>query len=79
MKRILTLAALLWTVLAAGQIKSTDGETADKVRYVYTEASDLTLAGKIFPDTPFPTTASTPSGSRAGPNGRTSRSAPVPG
>ena len=54
MKRILTLAALLWTVLAAGQIKSTDGETADKVRYVYTEASDLTLAGKIFPDTPVP-------------------------
>ena len=38
MKRFLTLAALLWTVLAAGQIQSRSGETARNVRYSYTEA-----------------------------------------
>ena len=54
MKRFLTLAALLWTVLAAGQIQSRSGETARNVRYCYTEAAELTLAGKIFPDTPNP-------------------------
>ena len=54
MKRILTLAALLWTVLAAGQMKSRSGDTANDVRITYTEASELTLVGKIFPDTPVP-------------------------
>ena len=54
MKRFLTIAALLWTVLAAGQIQSRSGETARNVRYSYTEAAELTLAGKIFPDTPNP-------------------------
>ena len=54
MKRFLTLAALLWTVLAAGQIRSRSGYTAKDVRYHYTEASELTLAGKLFPDTSNP-------------------------
>ena len=54
MKRILTLAVLFWTVLAAGQMKSRSGDTAKDVRIIYTEASELTLAGKIFPDTPVP-------------------------
>lgn len=54
MKRILTFVALLATTLAAAQMRSRSGYTADKVRYEYTEAADLTLCGKLFPDTPVP-------------------------
>ena len=45
MKRILFLAAALLL---------TTGLMAQKPAIVYTEASELTLTGKLFPDTPNP-------------------------
>jgi hypothetical protein len=47
MKKILLSAALLLCLLAGAQAKA-------KPQYVYTEASDLTLIGKIHKDTPNP-------------------------
>ncbi len=55
MKRILTFLALAaCCTLSFGQIKSTSGYTAKDVKINYTEASDLTLVGKLFPNTPNP-------------------------
>lgn len=48
MKKIAVLLA------AAGICASAFAQTPKNVKYVYTEASDLTLIGKIFQDTPNP-------------------------
>ena len=67
MKKILFLAAALLL---------TTSLTAQQPAIVYTEASDLTLTGKLFPDTPNP--YHRPSVSRGSPPRRTSRSAILP-
>lgn len=47
MKRLCSLLILLCTLVAMAQ-------TPKNVKYVFTEASDLTLTGRLFPDNPNP-------------------------
>lgn len=52
MKNHIIAAALTAALLSLTALSS--AQTPKNVEYVFTEASDLTLAGKLFPDTPNP-------------------------
>ena len=52
MKNHVISAALVATLLGIATLAQ--AQTPKKVKYTFTEASDLTLIGKLFPDTPNP-------------------------
>ncbi len=52
MKQNIFISIAAATLLLLGQ--SAGAQTPKDVKYTFTEASDLTLAGKLFPDTPNP-------------------------
>ena len=52
MKKIIIKSAIAAALL--GLTTLTQAQTPNKVEYTFTEASDLTLIGKLFPDTPNP-------------------------
>ena len=52
MKNRIVVAALAAAFLCLGT--ASFAQTPKNVKYTFTEASDLTLIGKLFPDTPNP-------------------------